>query len=251
MRKRRTHCPERFRSVDRSGAQARRLQYALRMIQVRLLALLPFVACTPDTNDVVIGLAPEVISSIDGTLSVHSIVLADREPIAGEPVDVTVEYTDRNGIPHAIAPASGTTDDKGAFDVTLTGLMWDGTGTVKVAVPGGPEAMATFAVLDRTPPKVTITPPANNQVRVGADVSIDVHVSDEIGTSQVYFEWSGQFARDRSTVVASGSKDATVRFDFSVPDTTPVGTMITLYALAEDLSGNQAAAQPITITVSP
>ena len=201
-----------------------------------------------------VQLSPEVISSLDGTLSVHTIVLGDRDPLPDTAVDVTVAYTDRNGTDHAIAPASGKTDKTGAFDAALTGLMWDGTGTVTATVAGGPTGTATFAVLDRTPPVLTITPPANNQVRMNTDVKISVHITDEIGTSQVFFEWSGnfngQFNRDRSTIIASGSADTTLSFDWQVPDNI-AGTTITLYALGEDLSGNQAAAQPVTVTVVP
>lgn len=224
-------------------------------MQPRLSLLALLVACTAETSAVSVHLAPDVISSIDGTLGVHALVLADRTPVEGEAVDVTVEYTDRNGTAHAIAPATGTTDAKGSFDATLTGLTWDGTGTVTVTVPnGGPSGTATFAVLDRTPPKLTITPPAASQVQPGNDVTAEVHITDEIGVSQVYFEWAGPqggFGRDRASVVASGSTDATVRFDFGIPDGVPTGTMLTLYALAADLSGNEAAAQPVTVTVVP
>ena len=200
-----------------------------------------------------VQLAPEVISSNDGTLGVHAIVLGDREVLPDTAVNVTVAYTDRNGTTHDIAPANGPTDETGAFDTTLTGLVWDGTGTVTATVAGGPTGTATFAVLDRTPPKLTITPPANNQVRLNTDVKIAVHITDEIGTSQVFFEASSNNNnfRDRSTIIASGSADATVSFDWQVPDNIPTGTMITLYALGEDLSGNQAAAMPITVTVVP
>ena len=225
------------------------------MLQPRFITLALLVACTPDTNDVSVRLAPEVISSIDGTLGVSALVLADRQPSEGETVDVTVAYTDRNGTPHDVAPATGTTDSKGQFDTTLTGLTWDGTGTVTVTVQGGgPTGTATFAVLDRTPPKLTITPPASSSVRAGQDITVDVHITDEIGASQIYFEWSGQFqnqqgGRQRASVVSSGSTDATVKFDFQVPDA--IGAMITLYALGADLSGNEAAAQPVTVTVVP
>lgn len=221
-------------------------------------------ACTAGTDDVLVTLAPDVISSIDGSLSVHAVVLADRAPAAGEHVQISVAYEDRNGTPHAIAPVDGVTDDSGAFDATLTGLSWDGTGTVKVGVTSGEagsaalmvdgkplEATATFAVLDRTPPVVSITPPANNQVKRG-DNTIKVHVTDEIGTSQVFFESTGQNGnnnRERSTVVASGSTDAMVEFNVQVNDTATVGSTITLYALAADLSGNEAAAMPVTVTV--
>lgn len=225
------------------------------VMQLRFTALAVLVACTPDTNDVSVRLAPEIISSIDGTLSVTALVLADRQPAESETVDITVAYTDRNGTAHDIAPATGTTDAKGTFEATLVGLTWDGTGTVTATVAGGPVGTATFAVLDRTPPKVTITPPTANMVRAGNDVTVEVKISDEIGVSQVYFEWAGQFGnqfgRERSSVVASGSTDATVKFDVAIPDFAQVGTTVTLYALGADLSGNQAAAQPVTVTVVP
>ena len=220
------------------------------MTKLRLLCFLPLAACA-DTNGVVIDLAPEVISSIDGTLSVHTTVLADRDPVDGQAIDITVDYTDRNGTPHTISPVSGKSDKNGAFDTTFTGLTWDGTGTVKASVAAGKyEASASFAVLDRTPPKATIMPPANNTVRVNTDATIQVHVTDEIGISQVWFEWNGQFARERTSVVASGSADATLSFDVPVPDFAQVGSMITFYALVADLSGNEAAAAPITVTVT-
>ena len=107
-------------------------------------------------------------------------------------------------------------------------------------------------MLDRTPPTVSITPPPSDTIRIGNDVTVEVHVTDEIGVSQVFFETSGDgFNRDRGTVVASGSTDATVSFDFQVRDSAAVGSTITLYALAADLSGNQAAAEPVTLTVVP
>lgn len=219
-------------------------------MQLRLLLCVPLVACTNAADSVVVQLAPEVISSIDGTVSVHAIVLAEREPVPEEPVEVSITYTDRNGMDHAIAPITGSTDQKGAFDATFEGLIWDGIGEVKVTVPGGgPEAAATFSVLDRTPPKVTIQAPANNQVRAGQDTNISVKATDEIGVSQVYLEWSGGQRRDRSGIIATGAGDVTLTFDFQAPDAP--GTTLTLYALAEDLSGNQGVAMPITVNVVP
>ena len=205
--------------------------------------------CAASTNDVSVTLAPEVISSIDGKLDVHALVLADADPQPSKRVDIAVDYTDRNGTAHTIAPVDGTTDKTGAFDAQLTGLTWDGSGTVTVTVTGTKISnVATFAVLDRTPPKATIEPPAT--VRVGMDTTVNVHVTDEIGVSQVWFEWDGPNGRARSTVVASGSTDTMVGFDLAVPDTVAVGTTLTLYALAEDLSSNQGAAMPIMVTVS-
>src|SRR5512144_2553049 len=114
------------------------MHWAPRMkLRLPLLALplcAPLIACTSDPNDVMVQLAPEVISSIDGTVSVHAIVLGDREPLPETAIDLTVAYTDRNGMAHDIAPVSGKTDKSGAFDAQFTGLIWDGTGTVTAKV---------------------------------------------------------------------------------------------------------------------
>ena len=227
-------------------------------MKLRLLALVPLVGCAADANDVVVTLQPEVISSQDGTLGVHAIVLGDNAPKESQAVSITVDYQDRNGTPHTVAPFDGKTDKSGAVDASFTGLTWDGTGTVTVQVgTKGPSGDATFAVLDRTPPVATIMAPAT--VRINTDTTVNVHVTDEIGISQVWFEVSaiqgtggngGNGQRQRSTVVASGSTDAVIPFDLQVPDTATVGQTVTFYALAEDLSGNQAAAMSVTAMVT-
>lgn len=227
-------------------------------MQLRLFALVPLVGCAADANDVIVTLQPDVISSQDGTLSVNATVLGDNAPKESQAVTFTIDYTDRNGTAHTIAPFDGKTDKSGSVDATFQGLTWDGTGTVTVQVgTKGPSGAATFAVLDRTPPKATIMPPT--AVRVNTDVTVQVHVTDEIGISQVWFESSAiqnggggnnGGVRQRSTVVASGSTDTMLSFDVQISDTATVGQMVTFYALAEDLSGNQAAAAPVTVTVT-
>ena len=204
-------------------------------------------ACTTAPTDVLVSLAPDVVSSLSGTLSVRATVVAEREPVSGEPVQITLEYEDRGGTPHVIAPVEGTTDEKGVFEATISGLTWDGTGTV-IATGSGIEGSASFSVLDRTPPKVTISPPLANLVRRGQDITVKVRVTDEIGVSQASFGSSDQ-DRERS-LIASGATDVMFDFDFTVPDLAP-GAMVTLFALADDLSGNQGAAAPITVTVVP
>lgn len=203
--------------------------------------------CASEPSEMMVSLAPELISSLDGTLAVRATLLADREPVVGEPLSITVDYTDRNGEPHAIAPASGETNEAGAVEATLTGLDWDGHGTVTVTA-GDVIGTASFAVLDRTPPTVTITPPPAATVRRGAEIRIDVQATDEIGISQVYF---GSSFRDRDrSLITSGATSVDLAFDFRVPDVAE-GTQITLFALVEDMSNNQGAAMPITVTVVP
>ena len=225
------------------------------MTNLRWLSLLfvtPLAACAGNPNDIMVQLAPEVISSLDGSLQVHALVLSDRDPVAkGKAIDLTVDYTDRNGTAHTIAPVSGTTDERGAFDATFTGLTWDGVGTVTAKV-GTVTGDATFSVLDRTPPKVVITAPAT--VRVNMNAQFQVHITDEIGVSQVSFETSnngngGNNGGQRSTTVASGATDATLSFNFQANDT-QVGQMVTFYSVAADLSGNEAAATPVVVTIS-
>jgi hypothetical protein len=221
-----------------------------------LAILAPLGACAT-TNDVAIELAPDLISSIDGRLAVHVLALSDRDPVADDKIDVTVDYTDRNGTAHAIDPLTGKMDANGAFEGTFEGLKWDGTGTVTATVHGGDGEVAgtaTFAVLDRTPPVITITPPS--VFRINQDTTVTVHITDEIGISQVYFEaafsgngGNGNGNRQRSTVVSSGLLDANLSFDLRAQDT-QVGATVTLYALGSDLSGNQAAAKPVSIVVS-
>jgi hypothetical protein len=221
------------------------------MTKLRLLCLVPLTACGVDTNNVDIELAPQVISSIDGTLDIRATATADTDPVGDQEINITVAYTDRNGTAHDVAPVSGKTDHTGVFETAINGLIWDGSGTVTAALAkGNADAVATFAVLDRSPPKAVILPPASNQVRLGTDVTIQVHVTDEIGISQGWFESNGQQGRQRSSVVASGSSDSMLSFDFAVPDNVTVGSMITLYALAADLSGNEAAAVPVVVTVT-
>ena len=221
-----------------------------------LAILAPLAACAT-TNDVAVELAPDLVSSIDGRLSVHVLALSDRDPVGGDKIEVSLDYTDRNGTAHVIAPLAGSIDDNGAFEGTFEGLKWDGSGTVTALVHGGDgdvTGTATFAVLDRSPPVVTITPPA--QIRINQDATISVHVTDEIGISQVQFEASfsgnggnGNGNRQRSTVVSSGKLDATLTFNVQAQDT-QVGATLTLYALGSDLSGNQAAATPVSVTVT-
>lgn len=216
------------------------------------LSFVSLAACGNDPNNVLVTLAPDVVSSLDGVASVRAVVMSDAEPLPETAVTVTVAYTDRGGAAHEIAPLTGVTDERGAFAGDITGLTWDGTGLVTVSVDGAPTIAgeAPFAVIDRTPPQVSITAPTlTRHVVQGQDFRVPVHVQDEIGVSEIWLEAAGELDRLRSTVVASGSADATVEFELSVPDGAAPGGTITLYALAGDLSGNQAAAEPIMLTV--
>lgn len=220
-------------------------------------------ACSPQPNGVLVTLSPDLISSIDGTAHVRALIVDDRSPVADQAIRISVVYTDRNGTDHAIAAVDGVTDSTGAFETTLEGLAWEGSGTVIAEVVDGagnalladgePVAgSATFAVLDRTPPTVRIVPPTSDlRVGPGLPLEVAVEVTDEIGVSEVFLEAAGELDRSHSSVVASGAMMATVTFDFDIPNDARSGPTITLYALAGDLSGNLAAAEPVVLTVDP
>lgn len=190
-------------------------------------------------------------------------VVDDRTPQSGEGVRFEVVYTDRNGDAHAIEAVTGETDKRGAFEALLTGFDFEGVGTVTATVLDGDQALlgsddhpvsadASFSVVDRSPPTVLILPPTNDLV-VGAGFPLDVliEVEDEIGISEVFVEAAGELDKQRSTVIASGEKSATVRFEFDIPRDAVAGPTITLYAMVADLSGNLTAAEPVILTVDP
>ncbi len=216
-------------------------------------AVLGVAACaSPDA--VLVELNPALVSSLDGTTTVRALVVAESTPLADQPVTVTVAYTDRNGTVHDVAPVAGRSDEAGRFEAVLAGLDWDGTGVVTVAATeeAGVAGVATFLVLDRTPPTIEILPPTTD-LRIGPGLPLDVQVRvrDEIGTSRVVLEAAGSVDQQRTTVTASGTTDATLTFRLDVPASAAAGPTITLTALAADLSGNRGAATAIILTVDP
>ncbi|MBS1117785.1 MAG: SMP-30/Gluconolactonase/LRE-like region [Deltaproteobacteria bacterium] len=224
-------------------------------INFQFFLSLALAACTGTPNTVEVALAPSLISSLDGRTTVSAIVAEDATPIPDTAVQLTVDYTDRNGTPHVIAPIDGRTDERGVFAATLEGLQWDGTGKVTVTVDAL-AGEADFAVLDRTPPKVELlSPTTDNHVGPGLPIDVQVHVADEIGVGQVILDVTdnvqGNGNINRSTTLVSGTLDGTVTFRINVPQGAQAGETLVLYALATDLSGNSAAAMALTLTVDP
>jgi hypothetical protein len=225
------------------------------MIRTSLWISIPLAAaaCAGAPNTIEVSLAPSLISSLDGRTTVTALVADNTTPLADTSVQVAIEYTDRTGTPHAIDPIDGTTNQRGVFTATIEGLAWDGTGLITVNA-GTQSGEAAFAVLDRTPPKVTILPPTtDNRVGPGLPIDIRVHVTDEIGVGQVILDATGGFGGNggRSSTLVSGTQDGTVTFRLDVPGGAQPGPTLVLYALATDLSGNSAAAIPVTLTVDP
>jgi hypothetical protein len=218
---------------------------------MRRLAFVLLAGCAGSPNTVEIALAPSLISSLDGSTTVTALVATDTTPLDGVHVKLSVDYTDRNGTAHPIDPVEGTTDARGVFSQKITGLTWDGFGTVTVAYSDKVSASSAFTVLDRTPPKVKILPPTtDNHVGPGLPLDVQVQVSDEIGVSNVTLDSTLGIQGTRSTVVASGAQMSTLTFRLQIPQN-PGVTTFDLHALASDLSGNIAVADAVTLTIDP
>ena len=211
------------------------------------------IGCAGSPDTVQVGLAPDVISSLDGRTTITALTAEGATPVADSAVEIAIDYTDRNGTPHVIDGVTGKTNERGVFTATLEGLLWDGTGTVTVTT-GDVSGEAAFAVLDRTPPVVTILPPTtDNRVGPGLPIDVQVHVTDEIGVGQLILDVTGNgtIISNRSTRLVSGALDSTITFRVDIPNGAQASDTIELFALATDLSGNSAAATPITLTVDP
>ena len=212
---------------------------------------------------VLIELAPDVVSSEDGSLHVRATVVSGGTTLRGWTVRLQVVFEDQLGRVRAAPGLTAETDRTGAVEHVFAGLIWAGAGTVTAEVLDGdgepylrggePVASeATFAVIDLSPPTAVILPPSVD-LKVGPNLPFDliVQFTDEIGVSRVTAQAVGELQDQDTQIVASGSTNGSVTFEFDVPGGAISGPTITLYALVEDLSGNITAADPIILTVDP
>ena len=190
-------------------------------------------ACAGDPSIIYIELSPSVISSLDGTTTVTALI-SDVEPLLG-PERISTAYRDRNGTPHEVAPVEGTTDARGVIE-RPSRASWDGVGTVTVEASAA-ESVATFSVLDRTPPRIEILPPTTDgrpdpaaARRAGAS---DRRDRRQRGHARYQRPDPGERALHRA---CSGAPDTTLTFRMSIPTNAQPGPTIELQALASDLA---------------
>jgi hypothetical protein len=231
-----------------------------------LAAALFAIGCNPSPNRIELALAPDLISSEIGTIGAAATVFVDKSTTPGWNVEFDVAYNDRNGMKRPIAAISSSSNSAGEAKASFTGLLFEGSGTVTAKVlnsQGSPvvddqsnpvQASATFGVLDQTPPKVTITSPANGaHLAANTPFTITVHATDEIGISQIFTQTIAANGNGNGgnggngSRIASGAVDVTVNVNADTGNS-PTNT-ITINAMAADLSGNLGVAPAITITV--
>jgi hypothetical protein len=221
----------------------------------------------PSPDRVSLALAPDVISSDSGVLSAQARVWNGDTELKGWNVKLHVDYTDRNDVAHAVDDMAATSDGIGAVQNSFAGLKWEGAGTVTASVfdeKGMPAldaqkapimTAATFAVIDQSPPAVSIVSPANGaKITQGTKLVVQASASDEIGVSQLYVQavttnGSTNIDRTRSTILASGTTSGTASFEFDTGNDN-AWTAVTIYAMAADMSGNLAVASSINNTIN-
>lgn len=213
---------------------------------------------------VTLSLTPDVLSSERGELLAEATVANGSLGLANWSVRLKVDYTDRNGTAHDIAPVTDKSDGIGLVAASFPGLTWEGAGSVTAELLDGKgepvldadkapiTATAGFAVLDQSPPEVSITSPATGAHVPRGRFQVKIAFSDEIGVSQVYVQATtltgGNFDRTRSSIVASGTTTGTAQFEFDAGNV-PNGETISVFAMAADMSGNLAVAPSISLVV--
>lgn len=219
----------------------------------------------PKARSVQLALAPEVISTEDATLRVRATVFDGTTRLRGRTVRIQIAFTDQLGNLRTYQGTTADTDRSGSVEHEFSGLVYSGAGTVTAEVLDGDgepvldgddvpvAAEASFAVIDLSPPVVSIDPSATTDNRVGPGLPLDVEVlfSDNMGVSEVILQYVGELEDTSSQIVASGTSSGTVVFENDIPGGAIPGPTITLYALAMDLSGNISAAEPVVLTVDP
>lgn len=94
--------------------------------------------------------------------------------------------------------------------------------------------------VDKLPPEVSLTAPANSEVVAGTAVAVSANASDDTGVSRV------DFYRDTNVLLGT---DNTSPYSISWDTTLTTGGAHTLTAVATDLAGNTTTSSVVNVTV--
>src|SRR5207247_10799583 len=93
---------------------------------------------------------------------------------------------------------------------------------------------------DTNPPAISITAPANNATASGSSFSVSANATDNVGVVGVQFKLDG---------ANLGAEILAAPFTLTWNTTTAANGPHTLSAVARDLAGNRATANPASVTV--
>jgi len=175
-------------------------------------------------------------SKVSGTVNV-SATASDNHSVAGVRfrLDGTDLGAERTSAPYLI-PWNTATSSNGSH--TLTAVVRDLAGNTATSAPV--QITVENAVLDITPPVVTITAPINGGV-VGTTVAVTATASDNVGVAGVQFRLDG---------VNLGREITSEPYSVSWDTTTAGNGEHTLTVVARDAGGNTAVSLPVTVTVA-
>lgn len=225
------------------------------------------VAGHPDVFDSeTLSVLPGKARRIDAFLS-NATTDAYLDPLAHAPVIVGYRVTDTAGndvslaaaadVTCAIASASG-----GAINATtgvVSNLVVKGTFPVSCTLVDSVSSTIsidteTLTVVDLTPPAVTITAPASmTHVGAGQDFTVTVNGQDLVGVTSLTAQLVGlgDSTTQSQLIALTANKNVNASYTFTAAGPNSFGGAQTLYALGADGSGNQAAANSITVIVDP
>ena len=116
---------------------------------------------------------------------------------------------------------------------------------------GATRAVVFIPIVADGPPVVTITAPAAGAgLHTGDRVTVTVHVTDDLGATQVAYRAQTGQPQDASVQsIGPSSRDVTRTFAFSVPVNATPGSVLTIEASARDTKNQLTTAAPVSITV--
>lgn len=209
---------------------------------------------------------PGGAAMIDMVLS-NATTDAYADPAAHPPVVVSYTVTDGNG-----NDVTATSDVDCGIDALSGGaveaatlrvfpLVVKGTFPITCSLLDANAALVdadteTLTVLDLTPPAVTITSPAaNTHFASGAEVNVVVNAQDLVGVVSMGSQIAGSGGADAASILVTGNgalnKNVTNTFSLRAANSDFFGGTQTVFAYAQDGSGNVANAASVPIIIDP
>ena len=171
---------------------------------------------------------------------------------------VTAHYS--NGTTQVVsAGLTFTSADNGVATVTSAGLVTavaNGSTTVTVYLPGTAPVPLPVGVntANDTPPHVAVLSPVpGDSFQRGELVTVSIHATDAVGgvkrVTMTAVGAGNTVVGTETREVTPASADITLALTFTVSNTLPLGSQITITAGAEDTSGQTATTQVTGVTV--
>jgi hypothetical protein len=175
-------------------------------------------------------------STVSGTVSITA-TASDNVGVAGVQfrINGSNHGPETTTAPYAVS-WNTTTIANGSY--TITAVARDAAGNVGASA--GVTVTVANAVVDTTPPAVSVSSPANGAT-VSGTTTISASAFDNVGVAGVRFRLDG---------TNLGVEDTTAPYSVSWNTTTATNGSHTVTVIARDAAGNTTTSAPVTVTVS-